>query len=107
MSYCINSRCQEPHNQKSTINCANCGASLLLGDRYRALKLIGQGGFGRTLLAVDETQATKPCCVIKQFLPPNISTLAASELFREEAERLKTLGSHPPTLFRSLSMGAT
>lgn len=95
MSYCINPKCQKPRNEESAPNCDNCGASLVLGDRYRALKLIGQGGFGRTFLAVDESHPSKPRCVIKQFLPPNISTLAASQLFREEAERLKSLGSHP------------
>lgn len=37
------------------------------------------------------TTSFKPRYVIKQFLPPNISTPVASELFREEAERLKSL----------------
>lgn len=95
MSYCINPKCQSPYNEQGGSSCVSCGASLLLGDRYLALKLIGQGGFGRTFLAVDESQPTKPRCVIKQFLPPNISTSAASQLFREEAERLKSLGSYP------------
>ncbi len=95
MSCCINPKCQSPYNEQGRFSCASCGASLVLSDRYRSLKLIGQGGFGRTFLAVDESQVSKPRCVIKQFLPPNISTLAASQLFREEAERLKSLGSHP------------
>jgi serine/threonine protein kinase len=32
----------------------SCGAKILLKDRYRALKLLGQGGFGKTFKAVDE-----------------------------------------------------
>lgn len=95
MSCCLNPQCQKTTPFDNTSICTSCGNSLLLGSRYRALKIIGQGGFGRTFLAVDESHPSKPRCVIKQFLPPNISTLTASELFREEAERLKSLGSHP------------
>ncbi|CAA9425845.1 Serine/threonine kinase [uncultured Microcoleus sp.] len=35
-----------------------------MGDRYGAKKIIGQGGFGRTFLAVDEYKPSKPPCVI-------------------------------------------
>lgn len=31
----------------------------LLGDRYRILKLLGQGGFGKTFLAADEQMGRK------------------------------------------------
>jgi WD40 repeat protein len=71
---------------------------LLLGDRYRALKSISQGGLGRTFLAVDEQQATKPRCIIKQFPLKNQGTNnaeKAAELFRIEATRLQELGQHP------------
>jgi WD40 repeat protein len=78
--------------------CHSCGSKLLLVGCYRALKLIGQGGFGRTFLAVDESEPSKPRCVIKQFLPqvqsPNNARKAA-ELFEQEAVRLETLGKHP------------
>jgi serine/threonine protein kinase/sugar lactone lactonase YvrE len=79
---------------------------LLLHQRYQALKLIGQGGFGRTFLAVDGGKPSKPRCVIKQFFPqqqdPNY-THKAAELFRQEAKRLKELGKHPqiPALLAS------
>lgn len=71
---------------------------MLLGDRYRALKLIGKGGFGRTFLAVDEFKPSKPLCVIKQFFPQAQGTNSfekAAELFQQEAVRLDELGNHP------------
>ncbi|MDX2212676.1 MAG: serine/threonine-protein kinase [Oculatellaceae cyanobacterium bins.114] len=107
MSYCLNLECPAPHQQKTPNPleakfCSNCGAKLLLNDRYRALEAIGQGGFGRTFLAVDELKPSKPSCVIKQLFrqepiePPE----KAIELFRLEAVRLDELGQHPqiPTL---------
>lgn len=98
MSYCLNPVCQKPQNPNGARFCQNCGSRLLLGDRYRALQLIGQGGFGRTFLAVDESQPSKPGCVIKQFFPRTQSLAIAqkaAELFRQEALRLAELGQHP------------
>ena len=77
---------------------------MLLHKRYQALKLIGQGGFGRTFLAVDGRKPSTPRCVIKQFFPVGTGLLPvqgtnhaqkAAELFRQEAKRLKELGKHP------------
>jgi len=68
-----------------------------LGDRYGAKKIIGQGGFGRTFLAVDEYKPSKPPCVIKQFYPQVQGTSSiqkAAELFELEAVRLEQLGKH-------------
>ncbi len=90
MSYCFNPSCKEPENLGAHL-CASCGFSLLLSDRFRATKVIGQGGFGKTYLAVDTNDNP---CVIKQFCFPSISSTAL-RLFSEEAQRLKTLGSHP------------
>jgi serine/threonine protein kinase len=74
-----------------------------LKERYRPVKPIGQGGFGRTFLAIDEDKPSKPRCVIKQFLPVNQDAQhlkKAAQLFEREAMRLEELGSHPqiPTL---------
>ncbi|MGM3306751.1 protein kinase domain-containing protein [Anabaena sp. WFMT] len=69
---------------------------MVLQDRYRAIRVIGAGGFGRTFLAVDEQRLDTPC-VIKQFLPQLSGTAAlekATELFKQEAFRLRDLGKH-------------
>jgi len=104
MTHCLNPNCQKPRNPDSAKNCRNCGATLWLKDRYRAIAAIGQGGFGRTFLAVDEDKPSKPRCVIKQFLPiaqdPR-NLKKAADLFEKEAVRLEDLGHHPqiPELF--------
>jgi serine/threonine protein kinase with WD40 repeats len=104
MSYCLNPNCSKPQNPPAAKICRNCRSKLLLRDRYRAIKAIGQGGFGRTFLAVDEDKPSKPRCVIKQFLPPEIQLIPsasnrnskkAAELFEQEAMRLDELGKHP------------
>ncbi len=99
MSYCLNPSCKEPQNLDDAKCCQACGSCLRLQNRYRAIALIGQGGFGRTFLAIDEgedqrqkaegkrqkgEQATEEIqsivdalqspssnslCVIKQFFP--------------------------------------
>ncbi|HEY9847939.1 MAG TPA: serine/threonine-protein kinase [Leptolyngbyaceae cyanobacterium] len=98
MSYCLNPYCPNPQNPDVALFCVTCGTKLLLKDRYRAIKPIGQGGFGRTFLAVDEDKPSKPPCVIKQFFPlvQGASNLQkASELFNQEAVQLDRLGQHP------------
>jgi formylglycine-generating enzyme required for sulfatase activity len=75
----------------------SCGAKILLKDRYRALKLLGQGGFGKTFKAVDEDKPRKPLCVIKQFAFSNNhpeTRQIALKLFYEEAQHLEALGKH-------------
>jgi serine/threonine protein kinase len=99
MSYCINLSCSAPaKNSNDTNFCMTCGASLRLKDRYRAQKLLGQGGFGKTFKAVDEDRPGNPLCVIKQFSysssdPKTQQT--ALHLFYEEAKHLQSLGTHP------------
>ncbi|MDZ8030356.1 serine/threonine-protein kinase [Nostoc sp. DedSLP04] len=98
MSYCLNPHCPKPENPNHVNFCVTCGTKLLLKERYRAIKPIGQGGFGKTFLAMDEDKPSKPRCVIKQFYPQSqgTSTLAkAVELFNQEAVQLDELGKHP------------
>lgn len=97
ISQCLNPDCLN-QNPSDTNFCHKCGNKLLLGDRYRAKKIIGQGGFGRTFLAVDEYKPAQPPCVIKQFYPQFQGTSSiqkAAELFEMEAVRLEQLGKHP------------
>ena len=101
MSQCLNPDCLQ-QNPPDTIFCQSCGSKIVLADRYRPVSLIGQGGFGRTFLAVDEQRLDTPC-VIKQFLPQQSGSAAlekATELFKQEAVRLRDLGihSHIPNL---------
>ncbi len=102
MVYCLNLDCQKPNsNPQGTKYCLHCGSKLLLGDRYRAIELIGEGGFGRTFLAVDEYKPSKSRCVIKQFFYQGAGAERAAKLFAQEAIRLDDLGKHPqiPELF--------
>ncbi|MEG4011485.1 MULTISPECIES: serine/threonine-protein kinase [unclassified Microcoleus] len=97
MSQCLNPDCLFQNPSGSTNFCHECGNKLLLGDRYGAQKIIGQGGFGRTFLAIDEYKPSKPPCVIKQFYPlfqGTSSIQKAAELFALEAVRLEQLGKH-------------
>lgn len=69
----------------------------MLRGRYRPVQLIGQGGFGRTYLALDEDRLQTKC-VIKQFAPQTQGTKSlekAIHLFNQEAIRLHELGEHP------------
>ncbi|MBW4616258.1 MAG: serine/threonine protein kinase [Desmonostoc vinosum HA7617-LM4] len=97
MSYCLHPPCSKPENPNDVKFCLNCGSKLLLKERYRAIKPIGQGGFGRTFLAMDEDKPSKPHCVIKQFYPQAQGTNTvqkAVELFNQEAVQLDELGKH-------------
>lgn len=97
MSYCLNPNCRKPQNPDHHKFCMNCGQKLLLKERYFAVKPIGQGGFGKTFLGVDNDKPSKPSCVIKQFLPSSQGThslFKATELFNQEAMRLEELGKH-------------
>lgn len=100
MTYCLNPACQQPHNPDDAEYCLTCGTKLtpLMRGRYRVIQPIGQGGFGKTFLAVDEDRLNSRC-VIKQFSPQldesSKSLEKAVRLFAEEAVRLHELGEHP------------
>jgi formylglycine-generating enzyme required for sulfatase activity/tRNA A-37 threonylcarbamoyl transferase component Bud32 len=93
---CLNPDCLK-NNPLNRQVCQYCGQNLLLVQQYRAIRTLGQGGFGRTFLAIDESQPTTFPCVIKQFLPQAQGTSdlkLASSLFAQEAQRLAKLGKH-------------
>ena len=104
--YCFNPNCLDPHNQDGASVCHACGVDLLLQERYRGIRLLGQGGFGRTFLAIDHSQTSPVPCVVKQSWSenPNLRhSEQAKSLFQQEVHRLSELGNHPqiPTLIDS------
>ncbi|PSB67806.1 serine/threonine protein kinase [filamentous cyanobacterium CCP1] len=103
MICCLNPRCLNPLNADDAQNCRACGRPLTrLRGRYRTVEPLGQGGFGKTYLALDEDRLNTRC-VIKQFSPQlqgAKSLEKAIRLFNQEAIRLDELGEHAqiPTL---------
>ncbi|BAY74282.1 serine/threonine protein kinase [Nostoc linckia NIES-25] len=104
MTCCLNPACHNPLSLGDrTMFCSNCGTRLVvLRNRYRPIKSLGGGGFGKTYLAEDIDKLNE-LCVIKQFAPQVQGTAAlnkATELFEQEAKRLQQLGKHSqiPTL---------
>ncbi|MBD2122730.1 serine/threonine-protein kinase [Trichocoleus sp. FACHB-262] len=113
--------CSQRHeNPDSSRFCHLCGeklqapvtvgvyAGLLLGDRYRVVRELGHGGFGRTYLAEDQNRFNEPC-VLKEFAPQVQGTYAlqkAEELFEREAGILYKLQHPQIPRFRELFRAA-
>jgi serine/threonine protein kinase len=80
--------------------CSTCGMPLIIKNRYVALSEKGQGGFGRTFVALDldspgETLTQKRHRILK-LLHPNTQLSSAGlklveRFFKEEAEALEEL----------------
>jgi len=98
MLCCLNPVCSNPSVPDQNKYCPSCGVSLvILRHRYRPLKSLGGGGFGKTYLAEDIDRLNTKC-VIKQFAPQIQGTGAiekATELFQQEAKQLEQLGTYP------------
>ncbi|MFB2839105.1 protein kinase domain-containing protein [Floridanema evergladense] len=105
MNYCFNPACEQPENPQEAEICLTCHWPLWLRNRYRSLKLIEEGNFGRTLLCIDRDRLNA-CCVIKQFFKwrkvetDSAAMARATQIFEKEAKLLLQLGEHPqiPTL---------
>lgn len=113
MVYCS----QGHHNPPGNRFCQTCGQAIqqsvtgeipsgtVLGDRYRIIKQLGQGGFGRTYLAEDTNRFNEQC-VLKEFAPKIHGTYAlkkAEELFTREAGVLYKFQHPQIPQFRELS----
>ncbi len=100
---CLNPGCHNPSVPEHTQLCPNCNVAIVtLKDRYRPIKSLGSGGFGKTYLAEDVDKLNEKC-VIKKFAPQIQGTAGrkkATELFLQEALQLLKLGKHSqiPTL---------
>lgn len=77
----------------------------LVNGRYRILKALNEGGFGKTFLAEDEQMPSRRFCVIKQLKPvlnnDRVQKIVL-ERFQREAAILERIGQgHPqiPDLF--------
>lgn len=108
MQICQNPNCSNPFNPDDYQFCISCGQGIfgkLLRNRYRILRLLGEGGFSRTYAAEDADRLDAPC-VIKQFFPQVQGTgqrTKAAEFFKEEAFRLYQLGENHPQIPRLLA----
>ncbi|PZU95738.1 MAG: hypothetical protein DCF32_22325 [Leptolyngbya sp.] len=93
---CVNPACPQPKNEERARVCTACGQPLWIADRYRCQQFLGQGGFGRTYLAVDESCDPSAVCVVKQMtLAVGSDRGERRDRFHREADRLATLGQHP------------
>lgn len=108
MQICQNPNCSNPFNPEGNRFCISCGHSnfgKLLRNRYRVLRLLGEGGFSKTYAAEDADRLNAPC-VIKQFFPQIQGTgqrSKAAEFFKEEAFRLYELGENHSQIPRLLA----
>ncbi|HAC62910.1 MAG TPA: serine/threonine protein kinase [Cyanothece sp. UBA12306] len=96
MSLCINPHCSSPENQDTQLFCQSCGSELLLDGRYRVIKQLGGGGFGKTYEVQEcsvshfgsETSSSKVLKILLHNHPKHV------ELFQREAQFLSRL-NHP------------
>ncbi|MCF4966736.1 serine/threonine-protein kinase [Nostoc sp. CMAA1605] len=102
--------CSKKHaNSSSNRFCIHCGEPLALAagqivdNRYRVIRQLGQGGFGRTYLAED-TKKSNQTCVLKEFAPQvteKQDLQKARELFEREANVLKKLNHTQIPMFHN------
>ncbi|MDJ0716154.1 MAG: bifunctional serine/threonine-protein kinase/ABC transporter substrate-binding protein [Prochloraceae cyanobacterium] len=85
MSLCINSECTQPENPDDRLFCQGCGSELLIGGKYRVIRLLSsKGGFAQTYEVLDEGK-------LKVLKALTHNHPQAIELFLREAEVLLEL----------------
>ncbi len=86
MTLCINPHCPKPNdNPDKIIFCLGCGSELLLQGRYKVVKYLGGGGFGKTYEIKERNNNLKVLKILHNNFPKAI------ELFQREAEVLSQL----------------
>jgi eukaryotic-like serine/threonine-protein kinase len=88
MSLCINPICASPQNPDDQLFCSSCGSEILLEGRYRVVRMLGEGGFGKTFEVTDLDSVIKVLKVLSKNEPKYV------ELFQREAQVLSQL-NHP------------
>ncbi|NJR70355.1 MAG: protein kinase [Synechococcales cyanobacterium CRU_2_2] len=108
MTICIIPNCNSEGNAEGDRFCRRCGAPLLLKGRYRPLRALGHGGFGRTFLAQDQDRPSQQLCVIKQLSSAASLEAKTLDLFYKEASHLEELGGHAqiPQLLAAFTQGS-
>ncbi len=96
MSLCINPHCANPENQDTSLFCQSCSSEILLDGRYRILRQLGGGGFGKTYEARDcapnqSNSGANSLKVLKALIHNHPKYV---ELFQREAQFLSRL-NHP------------
>ena len=74
---------------------------MLLSNRYEVIreKELGEGGFGKTYLAIDTQLPSKPQCVVKELKPQTeIDFEEVLKRFEQEAAILDKLGQQHPQI---------
>ncbi|WP_414578000.1 protein kinase domain-containing protein [Anabaena sp. CCY 9402-a] len=87
MSLCINPHCAKPQNSDNILFCQACGSELLLQGRYRVIRQLGEGGFGKTFEASQNN-------TLKVLKVLTLDDSKAVSLFQQEARVLSQL-NHP------------
>lgn len=88
MSLCINPSCASPQNSDEQLFCSSCGSETLLEGRYRVIRMLGEGGFGKTYEVTDLDSVVKVLKILTRNEPKYV------ELFQREAQVLSQL-NHP------------
>lgn len=89
VSYCLHPNCPNPSDPANAHKriCPHCGSPLLLNGRYRIVKTLGSGGFGKTF-EVDDRGDSRVLKVLYRNHPKAVT------LFQQEAKVLARL-KHP------------
>jgi eukaryotic-like serine/threonine-protein kinase len=85
MSLCINPTCINLPNPDNQLLCSNCGSELLIEGRYRALSILGEGGFAKIYEVKDRNDPIKALKVQSHNGPKYV------ELFRREVQALSQI----------------
>jgi serine/threonine protein kinase len=85
MTLCINPNCKQPANSDNQLFCQNCGSELLLGGKYRVVKVLSKkGGLANTYEVTDQKEPR----VLKVLKSDNPKAI---ELFDREFQVLASL----------------